>query len=336
MEITYTGYVGKIADHNEVYEVIKDIRESCPDENYGCSTVLGLFMEEQGDLYTEKLERLAEDMDSSKPGNLSINSFPFGIKTDQVFPEFVGIYYANNKYGKTLRDVLNAAKSYCGSAGKSNISGGVVKKVLILTDKWDAYMFRRYFAASFINYANKYNICFTFLLVTDFGVTRIPFLNWKRNRGDRYADIHVSHSDSYAGKNVFLMLKNFSPVRYGSRGNAFYGYRDSFEFVMDFTRDEYCFKSPFTNIGASNVPEKVETGKISDIPNRVMRNFALSVAGLINIPGQEMVQDVSVMDATNKSADIFGKHFEWYFDNEHPFNHLENAFERLLKELGLK
>ncbi len=334
MEITYNEYVCKNADHGEVHDLIGSIRERYSDENCGISTVLGLFMEEDGDLYTEKLERLAEDMDSSKPGNLSINSFPFGIKTDQVFPEFVGIYYANNKYDKTLRDVLNSAKSYCGKVGSSNNPASMVKKVLILTEKWDSYMFRRYFAASFINYANKYNICFIFLLVTDFGVVKIPFLNLGRD--GRRGNIHVSHFDSYARKDVLLELKKFSPVRYASSGCALIGCRDAFEFIIDFTKDEYCFKSPERYIRFPFRAVNVETGKISDIPDRVIRNFVLSVAGLINIPGQKMVQDVSSMDAETKSADIFGKHFEWYFNNEDPFNYMENAFELLLKELRLK
>ena len=56
----------------------------------------------------------------------------------------------------------------------------VHKTILILTDKWDDPLFRKNYAGTFVNFAYRYNIVFVFLLVTDFGVSRIPFLPWDR------------------------------------------------------------------------------------------------------------------------------------------------------------
>ena len=44
----------------------------------------------------------------------------------------------------------------------------VDKTVMILTDKWDAPLFKGDYAGTFINYANRENIVFIFLLITDF------------------------------------------------------------------------------------------------------------------------------------------------------------------------
>ena len=162
MNVIYEDYVEKTIDVDRAHSVIKEAINMCPPGFDACPSVLNRLLEMRGKRYTQKLENLCDELEASQ-GLPYYNSFPFGNKTDQLFREFVGIYFAKNKYKKTLRNVLDAAKTYCKKICKSNIPLEDEKNVLILTDHWDTQMFRKNYAVPFINYAHSCNITFIFL-----------------------------------------------------------------------------------------------------------------------------------------------------------------------------
>lgn len=103
--------------------------------------------------------------------NKRINTFPFGEPTDKIYPEFFGICAGK----QTLTSVLKAADAYMNKADNASVT--------ILTDKWDPKAFARY-EGRFLDIAIRKKILINIFLVTNYGMTRIPFLN--RRKIDEY------------------------------------------------------------------------------------------------------------------------------------------------------
>lgn len=120
---------------------------------------------------TECLAQAAEGRNARVFGESPINTYPFGKTTEQTFPEFLGICSG----GAKLDGALGAARGHCEKARKS-LPKDLPKAVMIFTDKWDWPTFHRKFELPFLRYALEDNVLFIFLLVTDYGVSRIPFL----------------------------------------------------------------------------------------------------------------------------------------------------------------
>jgi len=120
---------------------------------------------------TDRLAQAARDGGDLLPGNPSINTYPFGKKTSDVFPTFFGICAGKGK----LRPALNALTTYCQRAGQA-LPADDLKTAVLLTDQWDGPLFQEAYESDFLCFALRYNIFILFVLVTDYGVTRIPFL----------------------------------------------------------------------------------------------------------------------------------------------------------------
>lgn len=103
----------------------------------------------------------------------ALNTFPFGEQTNELYPNYIGIATRSS----TLTKVLDDAEQHCWKLSRMNKPFDE-KTVIILTDKWDIDRFRRYYERDFMRYAMRDNVLFIFLLVTDYGVSTIPFLPW--------------------------------------------------------------------------------------------------------------------------------------------------------------
>ncbi|MGN1415601.1 MAG: hypothetical protein ACI4XF_02070 [Oscillospiraceae bacterium] len=152
-----------------------------------------------------------EDLSSQSGGNPLINTYPYGVKTNKLFTRFLAICR-----GKTRsKTVLNRIISQCRKMSR-HFPSEEPKTVFLLTDKWDSNTFGEY-EAELLNYALHDNIRFVFLLVTDYGVTQIPFLP-----NDR--DVFKSHEipsneeiitiENNIPMNVLLEKLRISPFRF--------------------------------------------------------------------------------------------------------------------------
>jgi len=325
MEFIYEDYVKSTRDEEETGRIISDAIHDVGEQS-SCASVLDQFRKEQGSLYTDKLKSLCENPDKTECGNFKYNSFPFGISTNEVLPEFVGVYFNKNKYKKSLRDVLNEAKTQCVRMGKKYPFESR-KRVLILTDTWNSYTFRRYYALPFINYAHQYNITIVCLLVTDFGVTRIPFINQRYGKHVGNSDVHVYDTNSAKAKNILSKFIDFPHFEYESQGSTLNRFDGACRLSFDYIENEYCYEY------TKNYEGKVKKGMVSDIPDEVLEKFALNVIGLANIRESCIKEDRYVLDASEKTAVIFNRKFIWQLGDEEPFKTLQKAFSYLINEI---
>ena len=149
-----------------------------------CRSVLKAFgnMEEENErrecmTWPRKLKKL-EDLISAQSFN-NLNTYPVNELSEKTYNDFVGICQGKT----TFNAVMKAASEQCKRMADkydNKIGSPIEKTVLIISDKWNTTQFRKNYAVSFIHYAHHHNIYFIFLLVTDFGITRIPFSSCER------------------------------------------------------------------------------------------------------------------------------------------------------------
>ena len=340
MNMIYEDYVEKTIDVDRVHSVIKEAINMSPPGVDACPSVLNGLLEMRGKRYTQKLENLCDELEAYQ-GLPYYNSFPFGTKTDQPFREFVGIYFAKNKYKKTWRNVLDAAKSYCKKISKSNIPLEDEKNVLILTDHWDTQMFRKNYAVPFINYAHSCNITFIFLLVTDFGITRIPFIEPKFINSKLDRDLHIYGTEVDLAEKAIAKLYKSGEVRYHVHGSTWNRFNQGCEYILNFWENKYYYtsfdvtKHKWSNEEYFNPPyDKV--GSIDEIPASALKAFASSVYDLSEIPADYVEEESfrSTLDSNTYEAKLFGKRFVWASAlNEERFKRLDKAFKKLIVEI---
>lgn len=168
------------------------------------------------------------DFDDDVPdaGGREINTYPFGKPSDKVFPEFLGICQGDMRLNK----VLSAADKHC----RNYVRIGYFDKpacVTIITDKWDPKTFHKY-EPMFLQGVLKYGFDFAFYLVTDYGITEIPFVdnhtaNILRDQYGKEDVIGVEDGRNIAG---ILDIGQFSYEYQGALGAEDYGKSERYEF----------------------------------------------------------------------------------------------------------
>ena len=346
MNLIYEDYVEKTMDVDGSYSNIDWAISMCPkicydnssEYSYKCPSVVGSLLETRGKRYTQKLENLCDDLEAGQ-GEPDYNSFPFGIPTKQLFREFVGIYFAKNKYKKTWRNVLDAAKRYCKRIDKSNIPVEEDKTVLILTDHWDTEIFRKNYAVPFINYAHSCNITLIFMLVTDFGVTRIPFIHPKFNNIKLDKDLRIYGTEADLAEKALAKLYKTGEVYYRVHGSTWNRFNQGCEYILKFWENKYYYTSfDLTKHKVSNEeflnPSYDKVGSIDEIPESALKSFAISVYNLSGIPKDYVEEErfKYTLDAVHYEARLFDKQFVWTAGpDEEPFERLDKAFNNLVK-----
>ena len=186
MDNNYKAYVQKYhsIDNLETKTLLKQVRETLKNSD-ACIKILDIFNSELEGTYTERLAKLHNYVIQEKNKNKN----PKGDLTwpeDTLFdglgrfsdtkPIFLGVCSGNHD----IIRVLDKAEEHCEKMIMA-FPDRDDKTILIFTDKWNNFLFQKEYAATFIYYANKHNILFLFLLVSDFGVSQIPFLILNRN-----------------------------------------------------------------------------------------------------------------------------------------------------------
>lgn len=152
-----------------------------------------------------------EDLSSQSSGDPMINTYPYGVKTNKLFTRFLAICR-----GKTRsKTVFNRIISQCRKMSR-HFPSEEPKTVFLLTDKWDSNTFGEY-EAEMLNYALHDNIWFVFLLVTDYGITQIPFLPNDRDVFKTHgipSNDEIITIENNIPMNVLLEKLRISPFRY--------------------------------------------------------------------------------------------------------------------------
>lgn len=102
--------------------------------------------------------------------SLSVNIFPSRGPTSHVYEEFVCICAGETKFFTALESIID----YCHCA-ESRLPIEINKRVLLITNQWNEKTFAK-FKCELGDFCITENIDFYFFLVTDYGVTNVPFL----------------------------------------------------------------------------------------------------------------------------------------------------------------
>ena len=294
-----------------------------------CSGLLDVFNSELDGNYTERLDGLGDYLKTNGSPRGNLNTFPFGRPSREIYPEFMGVC----KGTRTIRSVLEKAEEQC-ELMIQKFPYHVHKTILILTDKWDDPLFRKNYAGTFINYAYKYNILFMFLLVTDFGVSRIPFLSWDRRnmytRGFGDVEWGARHTEKEMYENLMEKLGSgylsyIEEYRNGDNNGRSIG-----RFTFDFRNQRFDIVT--INSGSGTTDRK--SGKI---PAKAVKKFLEAVSDYCELPESEYI-DINKLNKASvlHTAEMFNKRFYWYAAEEPLFEKLDQAFRNLLGALNTK
>lgn len=173
MKSIYSVVEGKMSKN--VREILEDIFKvgSC-----SCSETI---LDRLGAFNTDRL-RIGGNL-------LPVNIFPNGAPTSHVYEEFVCLCAGETKFFTALESIID----YCHCA-ELRLPIEINKRVLFITNQWNEKTFAR-FKHELEDFCITENIDFYFFLVTDYGVTSVPFLFIPGQ------DHYKSQMNFYAGKN---------------------------------------------------------------------------------------------------------------------------------------
>lgn len=178
------------------------------------------------------LENLCSVKMLEDSGDISLNTYPFGMITNKRCPDFIGVCTGSRRiYG-----VFNAIERQLASYQKPNNNfkdwETVAKSITVFTDKWDPKYLKMY-ESLFINAILRYNVYFNFYLVTPYGVSRIPFMNRQQvdkiKRSFEGEDVLGTLSeliDKYGISEAELRISTFLPFFYEGERNYRFDFKD--------------------------------------------------------------------------------------------------------------
>lgn len=294
-----------------------------------CSGLLDVFNSELDGNYTERLDGLGDYFKTNASPRGNLNTFPFGRLSREIYPEFMGVC----KGTRTIRSVLDKAEEQC-ELMIQEFPYHVHKTILILTDKWDDPLFRKNYAGTFMNYANKYNILFMFLLVTDFGVSRIPFLPWDRRRLFGRNQWDIEWGARHAEKEMYEKLMEKLDCGCLSYVEEYRNGDNNGHSIGRFTFD---FRNQRFDIVTINSGSGITDRKKGVIPTKAVKKFLEAVSEYCELPEPEYFDKNNLNKASVcHTAEMFNRRFCWYAAEEPLFEKLEQAFRDLLGALNTK
>ncbi len=283
----------KILSRNDVFDSWeKDLGHF--ENTYAYAECLANEMLNIGGLYA--LQELADGKLPLNHNMIScLNTYPFGEKGN-VYPEFLGVCVGDQKL-YNLYKFINKQLTYYMS-GMFGIDE--IKSITIFIDRWNPKLFSKN-EAVFLQAALKYNVFFNFYLVTDYGISRIPFLNdMQRNHLlDIFKDDVIEESQTL--EELLCNMDIDSMVYTVETFNVWtvdrYNLRSE-RYIFDFMKLHYEYKN------------EESVNKNGEINKDYALKFIMSVIELKKAGGIEKtpVEDCYIC----KSVDFGSFSFEWY------------------------
>lgn len=248
---------------------------------------------------TERLSRAADgwrvDMFEGSP----INTYPFGEPTEQVFPEFLGICSGDTR----LITVLNAARDHCERTRKS-LPKDLPKAVMICTDKWDWPKFHQKFELPFLRYALEDDVMFIFLLVTDYGVSRIPFCGKNHAELARLRRKRYGVEPEHPAVSALRVLQQSFPCTYEYHSGTWARYGSSSYYDVHYSFD---FRSMRCTMRDGDREEQIKA-----IPKKAAQKFAAAVYEFLDQRGRSYADPMEALDAGYGRATVANVEFSWF------------------------
>ncbi len=310
-----------VRDEKKTRRLLDEIREATLGAGYELTLSIlrpGAYDAADGPVpYSERLAGAVRGIPGYGSGQFSVNTYPFGRPTKEIFPEFVGVCSGKER----SEAVLTKARQHCKKM-EGCFPADQQKSVIILTDKWNDAVFREKYEREFLRYSLQQNVLFVFLLVTDHGVARIPFLaeNWYELGELQKRDYRIETFD--ARERIRWSVEESPICRYHFNGGTWRQYEDQ-EFIFDLKRCVCCIRS-----GHPLAPDV----ELRQIPESAARDFAEEVRPLCD--SGDIPEPVQALDAGTYEASVFGYTFCWSVADEARFyKRLSAAFQRLIGAL---
>ena len=133
----------------------------------------------------EALEDFANGKLPDCEESYNLNTYPFGKRTHHLYPEFLGVCEGKRRLHGLFKAMARQIECHRQRSHRNPDWKEESKCITIFTDKWDATFLRMY-EALFLDAILNYNFTFKFFLVTDYGITKIPFMdeyqtNWLKD-----------------------------------------------------------------------------------------------------------------------------------------------------------
>lgn len=273
--------------------------------------------------YTQRLEDAKKGWEPAGCNTLHVNTDPFGVSTNSIFQKFVGVCAGR----RSLSKALSAVEAYCEKSSRSY--GQQPKTAILLTDKWDWSQFQKGFELPFLRYSLEYNVLFVFLLVTDYGVSRIPFLGGNHAELARLRGRGYAIESEHPGVSVLNRLKQGLPCTYECHSGTWAQYGSPSYYDLHYSFDFHAMRCTIRGDG----PE----AKIKVIPGKAAHEFAAAVCELLDQRDLSYTDPGKTLDAGHCLATVGDVSFSWYgvgLENlDQPYQKAAKAFEKLIGSL---
>lgn len=303
-----------------------------------CSDVLDRILENLSGRGADALRDSAKDVCGSidPRGSMDpcgrrtgINTFPFGRKTGNTYPNYIGIAVGPT----SLQKALDSAENQC-RCMECYLNASQDKTVLILTDKWDQPRFKRDYEQIFLRYALWDRVLFMFVLVTDYGTSEIPFLPWDRAKLDLFAD-RYRHAGGPEDQLPLDSLLGNRMCTYDVSVRKRGGYIDT-SYQFDFVNRTYELTQTSEQSDMQQ-SQSIRTHRSGPIKTADLLKFASEAYGSSKLPGDDYTEDPECVDdgnsRTQHSLSIFGKTLRWG-PGLGEFEEIKNAVDELVKSLS--
>ena len=277
------------------------------------------------DFFIHSEKTALENIDDLLNGCISLsdakpwyNTWPFGNPATEVCSRFVAICRKDRNLHPAFDIILKQSKKI---ATKYPYDSLDPKTVVLLTDKWNNMVFKKYEKQLLLHAIND-GIWYIFLLVSDYGYTEIPFLPHDRDTLKQFQRERIEDDLTFDELCNHLLDYPFEYEVSSSTWNQNGAVRYQF-YIDTFTWSKASNDSLCGNI----------EGRLDE---NGLRRFLDSLAWLVDDKRQEIKTPSFAKDAQIHKLQIFGKTIEW--DNassgengEEVFIQLKKALDRFLK-----
>lgn len=295
------GQISRV-DEGMIYEIYNDILGFDPE-----STTL------------QNLDVVLANAERHKDSGLiteseKINTYPFGQKTKEIYPRMLAVCRGNKNIGTVFnameKQAERMASEYPDPENDPRVGQGL--SIFLLTDKWSPSEFSKV-EQKFINYALHNGIWFVFLLVTDYGVTEIPFLPNDRDALIGYRNSEISDGSVLEYEEVLNLQKGYEFAIERNGGTW-----------QRYDVDTYTF-----DIGGHRWTCDTLTGhREGEIPGAALGRFFNRIRFLANDNGAGLKPAPVVLDAGYYTLRVMGLEISW------PNISLENLGDDQIKKIA--
>ena len=250
--------------------------------------------------------------DAFATNSLQCNTWPLGNPPSEVYPRFLAICRGNVTLNKAFDEISKQSRKIAQNYRQTHDDE---KTVILLTDKWDIKVFKKY-EKEFLNYAMHDGIWYIFLLVTEYGYTQVPFLPNNRRVLQGFDLEKIEDDVTFA---EMIARLHGQPIEYSVTGGT---WKEN-----DLT--EYVFSADYLKW-----EKKTISGKSGgDIKEKMLHKFLKEVLWISETDPNEVISNVSASDAPISTLHIFGRTVEWDApnSNEKSIIALQNSLGEFIK-----